>query len=124
MKLKELKRPTYSSVPDFSMARKKNPESFTFGCEVCNGVLKINFQRQINACWQGKTERINEEEDNELKRFYNIGLARKSHEGGLSVFDKIYCSKCQAAYVTYCGVIEIYNSLYSVQVQGILKIEE
>lgn len=119
----EIKRPKYDSVPEFSMVRKENPTSHKFKCQKCDWTLEIDFQRQINYSWTGKTERIHQAELEELKTFYSIGLSSKSHDGGLPIFDKINCSECGTEYITYCGVNEYANSAFNVYVHGILRPE-
>lgn len=120
----EIKKPSVANDPEFSMSRKQNPTSFKFKCKECDSVLQIDFQRQINNSWTGKTERIDAEHLNGLGKFYNIGLTQKSHEGGIAVFDKIDCSGCGTPYATYCGVTEYSNSAFNVQVQGILRLKK
>ena len=125
MKIKEpIKSPEYSNNPNYSTGKRNNPDFFTFSCQICDEQLKIDFQKQINFSWKGKTDKISEEEQLKLKNFYSIGLSQKSHDGGLPVFDKIKCPKCSTTYITYCGVSEFSNSACNIYVQGILKIEE
>jgi hypothetical protein len=119
----EIKKPTSTSDPDFTMSRGQNPTSYEFDCGTCNNHLEINFQRQINNSWTGKSEEIDEEDFKSLRTFYKIGLTQKSHDGGQPVFDKVDCSTCGTRYITYCGVREFSNSAYNVQVQGILRIK-
>ena len=119
----EIKEPTSTNDPDFTMSREQNPTSYKFDCGTCNNQVEIDFQRQISNSWTGKSEGIDEGDFKSLKRFYNIGSTQKSHEGGQPVFDKIDCSTCGTKYMTYCGVREFSNSAYYVQVQGILRIK-
>lgn len=76
---------------------------------------------QIENSWTGKGENLNEQEYLELKKYYKIGIVNKSREGGFPVFDKVCCEKCQAEYYTYVGVDEPRNSVYHIQIQGIVK---
>ena len=123
MELKEVIRaPSYASQPDYSTVNRGDSDFLNFSCKTCGKALKINFQEQIDYCWKGKTDRINEEEQQDLKKYYSIGLSKKSHDGGLPVFDKVICSKCSSTYLTYCGVNEFCNSAYKIFVQGILKV--
>lgn len=115
----EIKKPTISSNPDFVTGISFQP--YTINCDICNTLITIDFNRQINNSWTGRTEKTNDEEVKELKTFYGIGLSGKSHDGGLPVFDKITCKKCGTSYITYCGVIERSNSAYSVTVNGIIR---
>ncbi|WP_299821618.1 hypothetical protein [uncultured Pontibacter sp.] len=123
MELKEvIKAPNYNSQSDYSTGKDGNSDFLTFNCHNCGNALRIDFQKQIDYSWKGKTDRISEIEQQNLKQYYSIGLSQKSHDGGLPVFDKIICSKCSATYMTYCGVVEFSNSAYNVIVQGIIKI--
>jgi hypothetical protein len=115
----EIKRPTTSANPDFITGNPARP--YKFNCQICNAPTQIDFDRQINNSWNGRTEKITEEEVKELKSFYGIGLSGKSHDGGLPVFDKVFCEKCRTSYLTYCGVIETSNSAYSVTINGIIR---
>lgn len=118
----EIKKPTSTTNPDFTMSRGQNPTSYKFDCVICNNPLEIDFQRQIKNLWTGKPEEIDEADFKSLKTFYKIGSTQKSHDGGQSVFDEADCSTCGTKYITYCGVREFSNSAYYVQVQGILRI--
>lgn len=123
MNLKEeLISPSYSSRPNYSTGRAEDSDFYNFKCLSCGNSIQIDLLKQIESSWKGKTERISEDEQFELKEHYSIGIAQKSHDGGLPVFDKVFCSKCSATYLTYCGVSEYSNSAYNVFVQGIVKI--
>jgi hypothetical protein len=118
----EAKKPSYQSEPSFVTGKTENIKSFGFECATCGGQVKIDFQRQINYSWDGKTDLISEVEETELKKLYGIGLTEKSHDGGFPVFDKVTCKNCGEQYVTYCGVREVSNSAFVIHVQGIQKI--
>ncbi|WP_276497299.1 hypothetical protein [Pontibacter litorisediminis] len=118
----EIVGPSYSSRPNYSTGRAGNYDFFTFKCLSCGSSIQIDLLKQIEYSWKGKTDRISEDEQSELKQHYSIGITQKSHDGGLPVFDKVLCSKCSASYFTYCGVSEFSNSAYNVFVQGIVKI--
>jgi hypothetical protein len=119
----EIKKPNYNSKPDYTMTREQNPTVYEFKCRVCDNVLELDFQRQINNSWTGKTDKVDQTEKFEMKSFYSIGLSAKSHDGGQPVFDKINCSNCGAEYMTYCGVNEYSNSAFNVYVHGILRLK-
>jgi hypothetical protein len=116
----EIKRPTTLRNPDF-VTGEKETQPYKFNCAICKASIAIDFDRQINNSWTGRTERINEEEVKELRAFYGIGLSGKSHDGGLPIFDKVTCITCGANYIIYCGVIETSNSAYTVTVNGIIR---
>ena len=115
----ELKRPTTLSNPDFVTGKKSLP--YKFMCNSCKTSMTIDFERQINNSWVGRSEKLSEKELKELNSFFGIGLAGKSHDGGLPVFDKISCKKCGTEYVIYCGVNETSNSVYAVTGNGIFQ---
>ncbi len=83
--------------------------------------VHLSYKQQI-AHINGKGN-LTETEYLYLKKHYNIGYLHKSHDGGLAVFDKISCNNCKANYFTYVGISEPLNSVYHIQIQGIIKIE-
>ena len=116
----EIKRQTTLRDPDFVTGKKEN-KPFKFNCDVCNSAITIDFDRQINNSWTGRTEKMNEEDVKGLRSFYGIGLSGKSHDGGFPIFDRVTCIKCGANFLTYCGVVEGSNSAYAVTVNGIIR---
>jgi hypothetical protein len=120
--IQELKKTIASRKPDYITSSFLN-KFYEFDCVECQTKLELNLDNQIENSWNGKTENINSEEENELKVFYRIGMFNKAVDGGLAVFDKMKCGKCEAEYVTYCGVQEFSNSQYNVYVHGIAMID-
>ncbi len=116
----EIIKPTYIKKPDF-VTGQDSSKSYNFDCLSCGEKLQLNCKIQIENSWTGKGQNLSEKEYLELKKHYNIGLSNKSKEGGFPVFDKISCKKCQTEYYTYVGVDEPRNSVYHIQVQGIMK---
>ncbi|MFT5823972.1 MAG: hypothetical protein ACI8ZM_005238 [Crocinitomix sp.] len=116
----EIIKPTYTKKPDF-VTGLNNSEFYTFECLPCGNKLQLNCKTQIENSWTGKGENLNQQEYLELKKHYKIGIVNKSREGGFPVFDKVSCEKCQAEYYTYVGVDEPRNSVYYVQIQGIVR---
>lgn len=117
----ELKNPSYTSKPDFVTGKIDKKKFFHFDCSCCEKKIEIEFKRQIDFSWEGKTDLISDQELVELKRYYGIGFSQKSHDGGQPVFDRVECQKCKQDFITYCGVREISNSTFSIHVQGILR---
>ena len=120
----EIKRPSYTSDPDFVTGDKKLKSFYEFSCSVCTSKVQIDFHKQISNEWSGKSDSLSEKEYTTLKEFYNIGIVNKSHDGGFPVFDKVSCKKCGQDYLTYCGVREFYNSMFKLHLQGIVKIDK
>lgn len=116
-------KPVYSKVPECTMSQEVNSDFFQFNCTACGKLLKLDFRKQINSAWIGKTENVSEKEKSDLEIYFSIGDNRKSHDGGLSVFDKIECEQCKATYLTYSGVNEFSNSAFNVYVQGVVRVE-
>jgi hypothetical protein len=116
----EIIKPTYTKKPDF-ITGLDNSEFYIFECLSCREKLQLNFKIQIENSWTGKGESLNEQEYLELKKYYKIGIVNKSREGGFPVFDKVCCEKCHAEYYTYVGLDEPRNSVYHIQIQGIMK---
>jgi hypothetical protein len=116
----EIKKPTTPYDPDY-VTGKKEIQYFKFNSDLCDASVTIQFDRQINSSWTGRTEKIDEKEVTELRSFYRIGLSGKSHDGGLPIFDRVNCEKCGANYITYCGVTEFSNSAFAVTVNGIIR---
>lgn len=117
-----IKKPTYVAKPDFQTGKGDSSMPYHFNCSSCGSPVEISMERQIANNWKGKTDEIKDDDLNQLKEYYSIGLSGKSHEGGFPVFDKISCSNCHKKYITYCRVLEHSHSVYSVQVQGVIKI--
>jgi len=116
----EIIKPTYTKKPDF-VTGQDSSEFYIFECISCGENLQLNFMVQIENSRIGKGEKLNEQEYIDLKKYYKIGVVNKSREGGFPVFDKVCCEKCQAEYYTYVGVDEPKNSIYHIQIQGIIK---
>ena len=116
----EIIKPTYMKKPDFVIGL-DNSIFYSFECLSCGEKLQLNCMVQIENSWTGKSKNLNEQEYLELKEFYKIGIVNKSKEGGFPVFDKVCCEKCQAEYYTYVGIDEPRNSVYHIQIQGIVK---
>ncbi|WP_187264371.1 hypothetical protein [Pontibacter beigongshangensis] len=122
MKMKvEIITPVYYKKPDFITGESEKRKQYLFKCAACGAELGIDFQKQIQNCWTGKTDEVTDREHEELKAHYGIGSSNKSHEGGLPVFDKVACTPCSGQYYTYSGVNEFSNSTFTVQIQGIAK---
>jgi hypothetical protein len=58
----------------------------------------------------------------QAKKLYGIGVVGKSHDGGWPSMVIANCSKCTAKYLIYAGVREVYNSIYTVTIQGITEL--
>ena len=116
----EIIKPTTIIKPDF-VTGLNSSEFYTFECLSCGEKIELNCMAQIENSWTGKGENLNEQEYLELKKYYKIGSLNKSREGGFPVFDKVCCEKCQAEYYTYVGIDEPRNSVYHIQIQGIVK---
>lgn len=121
MIFEEIEKAHIGKKADFTSEMKNNSKNYLFHCKKCDDILKINYQNQIDNCWTGHSNKIENELYEELKKFYNIGLFNKSIDGGFPVFDKLVCEKCKAEYITYSGVREYYNSLNYVILNGILR---
>lgn len=122
--LEELKAPTYESGPHYVTGILDEEGLYAFRCSTCRKKLAVPLVKQIKHRWAGKSPSMSEDLQEDLKRFYMIGILNKSHEGGNPVFDRIACPSCAQEYATYCGVGEVNQSSYFVQVQGILKIQK
>jgi transcription elongation factor Elf1 len=98
-------------------------DDFRFNCDDCGNEIKITAQDQISGSWIGKPDAISELDFKFLKKHYNIGLNNKSQDGGLPVFDMMICPRCESKFISYCGVKETSNSVYSVSIIGLFKTE-
>jgi hypothetical protein len=96
---------------------------YSFSCDECGKPITMDSNEQIKNCWIGKTESITDRDFEFLKSIYKIGIINKSTDGGLPVFDKLTCSKCESKYISYCGVREYSNSAYLITLNGLLKTE-
>ncbi|QCX38147.1 hypothetical protein FF125_06785 [Aureibaculum algae] len=117
----EIIKPSYIKNPDYITGKKDEAEAYNFTCLTFEETLQLNYKRQIENSWTGKGPNLSEEEYLQLRQHYHIGVANKSKEGGFPVFDKIICKTCNAEYFTYIGIDEPLNSMYQIQVQGIMR---
>jgi hypothetical protein len=117
-----LLQPSYTRQPHFK-APASGPKSFDFECVRCHHKVTVDFDSLIKAVWNFE-EALGEDAASQAKQFYGIGLSGKSQDGGWPAVVKRRCENCQAEYLIYAGVNEVYNSLHNVTVQGVTEILE
>jgi hypothetical protein len=96
---------------------------YTFSCDECGKSITLDSNNQIKNCWIGKSDSITQRDFEFMKAIYKIGLSNKSTDGGLPVFDRLICLKCESKYISYCGVREYSNSAYLITLNGLIKTE-
>lgn len=96
---------------------------YAFSCDECGKSIALDSDKQIKNCWNGKSDSITDRDFEFLKAIFQIGLSNKLTDGGLPVFDKLTCLRCDSKYISYCGVLEYSNSAYLITLNGLLKIK-
>lgn len=119
--IKKILEPEYDRKPFFRTEECQN--DFSFDCNKCGKSIRLDSKRQIDNCWNGKTDSLTTDDFDFLKTYYNTGLNNKSLDGGFPVFDKLTCSKCDSKYVSYCAVREFSNSAFTITLNGLFKIK-
>ena len=111
--------PSYQRNPDFKTGDPTS--SFKFKCSRCNNNVEVGFDSLIGQgySWQNH---FDAEQINKIKALFDMNIVGKSPDGGSPAITEISCSTCSAKYLVYAGVTEIYNSLFSVTLQGITEI--
>jgi hypothetical protein len=93
----------------------------TFACLGCDEQIMVEFKLLIEQHFGIWEEKLGKEFAEEAKKFYGIGFVGKSRDGGWPSMVKVQCNRCNASYLVYAGVKEIYNSIYFVTLQGITE---
>ena len=115
-----LVEPSYSRTPtwqgsDLDLAEHRFP------CASCKADVSVGIRSLVAAAWNWERE-LGTELSEAAAAFFDLGVVRKSKDGGWPAMVRVSCRACKAAYLVYSGVTETSNSVYAVTVQAVVEL--
>jgi hypothetical protein len=116
---KQIISPSYSRHADYNSLESEN-QIYEFECASCQQKVSLQFDSIIGKefSWEQNFKTSTVEE---IKNHFAMNIVGKSPDGGWPAIATIVCEHCPSTFLVYAGVQEIYNSVYSITIQGVVE---
>ncbi len=117
---RSLLEPSYSRLPTWQ-GSELNLAKTDFACASCNARVPVSISALVAGVLDWERQ-LGGELSVAAGRHFDLGVVRRSKDGGWPAMIRVRCKACDAWYLVYAGVDETSNSVWTVTLQGIVEL--